>query len=138
MYHILKKYGITPQQYHSGYLVGSHCHILMGKSVEILEEMKNLLKSVPMGNRRKRNITSEQVATRDDLEQRCLVGLLDLLTLADAVYLYCNSPAGTLSDDDLDKAQRTVKTFSRLWRQNEMVSVMRKTYNMEKHFMYFL
>ena len=85
VYHIFKKYGITPQQYHGGDLVGNHCRILMGKSVEILEEIVTLLKSVPMENRRKRNISSQRVVTDDDLEQRCQ-SLSDLLTLADAVY----------------------------------------------------
>ena len=76
----------------------------MGKSVERLEEIKDLLASVPMENRRNRYTTSAQVVTDDELKQRC-ESLLDLLTLADAVYSYCNSPAGTLSDDKLKNSR---------------------------------
>ena len=42
IYAIFKKYGITPEQYHGGDLVGNHCIKLMQNSDNICAELSDL------------------------------------------------------------------------------------------------
>ena len=50
---IFKKYGIKPEQYHGGDLVGNHFRKLMQNSDKICAEISDLLKEVPVQSRRK-------------------------------------------------------------------------------------
>ena len=95
-----------------------------------------MLKGIPIEERRKRDSTSEKI-TNEEIEQK-INTLTDLLTLADYMYSQCHQPAGSLSDQQLEKSKEIIETFSTLWRNCELVSTTRKAHNIEKHLFTYL
>ena len=85
---ILKRYSITPEQYHGGELVGNHSRILMVKPSFIMAEIITMLKGIPIEERRQRDSTSKKI-TNEEIEQK-MNTLTDLLTLADYMCSQCH------------------------------------------------
>ena len=67
IYAIFKKYGITPEQYHGGDIVGNHCRKLMQNSDKICAEISDLLKEVPVQSRRKIQSRNDTVMADEDI-----------------------------------------------------------------------
>ena len=83
---VFQKYGITPQQYHGGALVGNHIRLFMHYANDICEEIANIFKSCSVKHR-KQPVSDEDIYSKFEK-------LADILIISDGIYSKCHVPAG--------------------------------------------
>ena len=130
---IFEKYGITPQQYHSGAFVGNHVRKFMEHAKKLLDEISDLFKSC--GDRRKTKNETEAMSD-EDIEKQ-IGTFADLLVFADTIYSTCHRPAGTLTDEELEDVHETIEIFSKMWRVAGL-SITIKAHIIEAHLIDYL
>ncbi|GFH46735.1 predicted protein [Chaetoceros tenuissimus] len=93
--------------------------------------MQSFLKEVAAENRRKRTIDDTSPMTDDEIDIAFKYATF-CLGLADDIYAKCMAPAGSLSEDDLQDIESTVRDFSKAWRAGNFPSTP-KFHTIEKH-----